>query len=125
VRGFCKDKRNPEVFDFVDVYGNIIDSDIHHNYFGMYTYGHQQGNWSYNKMHDNIQYGFDPHDDSDYLTIHDNEVWGNGNHGIIASKRCNNVSIQNNHVYGGDNAGIFLHRSSDGAIVKSESRWSV
>lgn len=27
---------------------------------------------------DNVMYGFDPHDDSDYLTIHGNDVWGNG-----------------------------------------------
>lgn len=39
VRGFCADKSNPEVFDDVNVYGNIYDSDIHHNYFGVYTYG--------------------------------------------------------------------------------------
>lgn len=38
--------------------------------------------------------GYDPHDDSDYLTIHDNIVYDNNWHGIIASKRCNNVSIQ-------------------------------
>lgn len=31
VRGYCVDKSNPEVFDFVDVYGDIINSDIHHN----------------------------------------------------------------------------------------------
>ena len=45
-------------------------------------------------MHDNSGYGFDPHDDSDFLTIHDSEVYNNGYHGIIASKRCNGVSIQ-------------------------------
>ncbi|CAM9705670.1 unnamed protein product, partial [Choristocarpus tenellus] len=118
VRGFCVEKTNKEVFDYVNVYGDVIESDIHHNYFGMYTYGHQQGNWSNNLMHDNEEYGFDPHDDSDYLTIHDNKVWSNGNHGIIASKRCNNVSIQNNEVWDSINAGLFLHRSSDGAIVK-------
>ena len=27
---------------------------------------------------DNVEYGFDPHDDSDYLTIVGNDVWGNG-----------------------------------------------
>lgn len=27
---------------------------------------------------DNVEYGFDPHDDSDYLIIHGNDVWGNG-----------------------------------------------
>lgn len=40
-----------------------------------------------------------------------------GNHGIIASKRCNNVKIVDNHVCDGINAGLFLHRSSDYAIV--------
>lgn len=68
-------------------------------------------------MHDNIQYGFDPHDDSDYINIVDNEVWDNGNHGIIASKRCNHVVISDNEVYGGGQAGLFLHRSTDNATV--------
>ena len=106
----------------MNVYGNIYDSDIHHMNFGVYTYGHQQGDWRRNKMHDNSGYGFDPHDDSDFLTIHDNEVYDNGYHGIIASKRCNGVSIQGNEVYGGaeTSAGIFLHRSSDDAVVKGE-----
>lgn len=40
-----------------------------------------------------------------------------GNHGIIASKRCDHVTIANNHVSYGVNTGIFLHRSSDHAIV--------
>ncbi|CAM9230349.1 unnamed protein product, partial [Ascophyllum nodosum] len=70
-------------------------------------------------MHDNHQYGFDPHDDSDYLTIARNEVYSNVNHGIIASQRCNNVKIYDNIVYGGGEkaVGIFLHRSSDSAEV--------
>ena len=40
--------------------------------------------WAYNKMHDNWQYGFDPHDDSDYLTIAYNEVYNNVNHGAYS-----------------------------------------
>ncbi|CAM9942410.1 unnamed protein product [Ascophyllum nodosum] len=120
VRGFCTNKTNPEIFDEVNVYGNIYGSDIHHNYYGVYTFGHQQGDWRNNTMRDNTGYGFDPHDDSDYITIHDNVVYNNVNHGIIASKRCNDVSIQGNEVYGGGetSAGIFLHRSSDNATVK-------
>ncbi|CAM9510688.1 unnamed protein product, partial [Hapterophycus canaliculatus] len=120
VRGFCQNKTNPEIFDEVNTYGDIVDSNIHHLFYGHYTYGHLGGLWTGNRMHDNEWYGFDPHDDSDYLTIHNNLVWNNGKHGIIASKRCNHVSIQNNEVWdGGDTAaGIFLHRSSDSAIVK-------
>lgn len=34
------------------------------------------------QVHDNIGYGFDPHDDSDHLTIHNNHVYNNGWHGI-------------------------------------------
>lgn len=44
-----------------------------------------------------------------------------GNHGIIASKRCNDVSIQNNVVYDNLNAGIMLHRSSDHAVVRNNT----
>ena len=118
VRGFCSDKSNPEIFDSVGVYGNIYDSEIHHNYFGHYSYGHQNGDWSRNMVHDNIGYGFDPHDYSRNLTIHDNTVYSNGNHGIIASKWCTDVSIQGNEVYD-SNVGIFLHRSGDRSIVKN------
>lgn len=81
VRGFCVDKSNPDVFETTNVYGDIKNSDIHHMYYGMYSYGHQGGVWVNNNMHDNHQYGFDPHDDSDYLTISNNKVWGNVNHG--------------------------------------------
>ena len=81
VRGFCKDLSNPEVFDEVQVYGDIQNSDIYGMYNGLYSYGHEGGVWTGNKMHDNIQYGFDPHDDSDRLTIANNIVYGNGNHG--------------------------------------------
>ena len=81
VRGFCADKSNPEVFDTSNVFGDIIDSDIHHMYYGMYSYGHQGGVWTNNYMHDNHQYGFDPHDDSDYLVIAYNKVYNNVNHG--------------------------------------------
>ncbi|CAM9858944.1 unnamed protein product [Pylaiella littoralis] len=128
VRGFCNDSSNPEVFDSVGVYGDILRSEIHHNYFGHYSYGHQGGNFSSNEVHHNIGYGLDPHDDSDYMIIHDNHVHNNGWHGIIASKRCDHASIQNNHVHhngliddGGRRTGngIMLHRSSDYGSIKN------
>lgn len=48
VRGFCKDLSNPEMFDEVNVRGDILRSHIHHLYFGHYSYGHQGGNFSFN-----------------------------------------------------------------------------
>lgn len=53
VRGFCTDKSNPEIFDEVNTYGDVIDSDIHHLFYGLYTYGHLGGLWTGNLMHDN------------------------------------------------------------------------
>ena len=120
VRGFCTDKSNPELFDSVGVYGNIYDSEIHHNYYGHYSYGHIGGDWSRNVVHSNVQYGFDPHDRSRNLTIHDNVVYDNGNHGIIASKWCSDVSIQGNTVYN-SKVGIFLHSLGDRATVKNNT----
>lgn len=35
VAGYCKDESNPEIFDRVDVRGDIRFSDIHHNWFGL------------------------------------------------------------------------------------------
>ncbi|CAM9726634.1 unnamed protein product, partial [Ectocarpus sp. 4 AP-2014] len=117
VRGFCEDMSNPEVFDNVSVYGDITNCDIHHMWYGMYSYGHQGGVWTDSLMHDNYVYGFDPHDDSDYLTIRNNTVWNNKNHGIIASKRCDHVVIQDNTVDTSGGSGIMLHRSCDDSEI--------
>ncbi len=38
------------------------------------------------QVHDNVGYGFDPHDDSDYVTINNNHVYNNGWHGISEYK---------------------------------------
>ena len=86
VRGYCTDESNPEIFDRTGVYGNIKRSDIYGMYYGVYTYGHDGGVWTGNVMRDNIQYGFDPHDDSDNIVIANNKVYGNGNHGKGADK---------------------------------------
>lgn len=51
------DVQNLGVFDEVNVYGDIIGSDIHNMYYGMYSYGHQGGVWTDNLMHDNHVYG--------------------------------------------------------------------
>eukprot|EP00903_Cladosiphon_okamuranus_P014539 g13486.t1 len=55
VRGFCVDLSNEDLFERVNVRGDIRFSDIHDNFFGMYTYGHQDGLWEYNLMHDNTE----------------------------------------------------------------------
>ena len=51
VRGFCIDKSNLDLFDRVDVRGNIINCNIHHMWYGMYSYGHIGGVWINNLVH--------------------------------------------------------------------------
>ena len=114
---------SPGLYDKVNVRGDIRNSNIHHNYFGVYTYGHDGGRWIGNEVHHNIKYGLDPHDDSDNLLIEDNDVHDNGNHGIIASKRCHNVVIRNNRSYGNIGNGIMLHRSSNDGVIEGNQSY--
>jgi poly(beta-D-mannuronate) C5 epimerase len=116
------------LFDLVNVYGDILNSRIHHNYFGVYSYGHYGGRWSTNEVDNNIAYGFDPHDDSDYLIIEKNHVHHNGWHGIIASKRCDHGVLRNNssHNNGLDlvnphGHGIMLHRSCNDWLIEGNN----
>lgn len=103
----------------VRVYGNILNSRFHHNYYGVYTYGAYGMTIDGNEFDQNVQYGLDPHDDSDYLTITNNSAHHNGNHGIICSKRCNNLVLRNNKSYSNTGHGIMLHRSTDYSLVEN------
>ncbi len=107
------------IFDFVNVYGDILNSRIHHNYFGVYTYGHYGGHWANNEVDHNAGYGLDPHDDSDYLVIEKNQVHDNGWDGIIASKRCDHLIIRDNVSRANGQNGIILHRSSNDCVVEN------
>ena len=105
-------------FDTTDVFGDIKNSYIHHNYMGIYTYGAFGMNITDNEVAFNEAYGIDPHDDSDSLVITGNFVHDNGNHGIICSQRCdhlvisNNTSVRNRH-------GIMLHRDTNDSFVEN------
>lgn len=43
--------------------------------------------------------------------------WFLGNHGIIASKRCDHLLVKDNESYDNDGSGIMLHKSCDDSIV--------
>ena len=120
----AKDPRNrpygalTNLYNLVNVYGNILRSHIHNNYFGMYSFGAYGMQMMDNEMDHNIGYGFDPHDDSDYLVIEGNNVHHNGAHGIIASQRCNNTIIRNNISWNNGHNGIMLHRYCDDSLIE-------
>jgi parallel beta-helix repeat protein len=114
---FYGDVKN--LYNFVEVYGDILNSRVHHNYFGHYSYGSFGQRLADNEMDHNTGYGFDPHDDSDYLVVENNNVHHNGWHGIIASQRCNNIIIRNNVSWNNGKNGIMLHRYCNDSIIEN------
>lgn len=102
----------------VRTYGSLLNSRVHHNYFGVFTYGAYGMTLDGNEIDHNVKYGLDPHDDSDRLTVTNNAVHHNGHHGIIFSKRCDHPVLRNNSSYSNTGHGIMLHRSVDNALVE-------
>jgi parallel beta-helix repeat protein len=107
------------LYNLVNVYGDILDSRIHHCFFGMYSFGAYGMRMMNNELDNNVGYGFDPHDDSDYLLIENNNVHHNGWHGIIASQRCNNVIVRDNTSWANGKNGIMLHRYCNDSIIEN------
>jgi mannuronan 5-epimerase len=111
----------------VDVLGDVKNSKIHHNHYGVYTFGLQGGEWSGNEVYSNDGYGFDAHDHSDDLVIDSNDVHDNGlvdakgKHGIILSESCLNAQITNNTANGNGGNGIMLHNFADDALVQGNT----
>jgi parallel beta-helix repeat protein len=106
-----------QLYGLADVFGDVHGSTFHHNYFGSYTFGGYCMRWIDNTFANNIQYGLDPHDDSDFLTISGNIFRDNGDHGVICSVECDHLVIVNNQSYGNQH-GIMVHRNSNGALIE-------
>lgn len=99
--------------------GSAIGNHIHDNYFGLYAYGATALRIEDNEVSNNVQYGIDPHDDSNNLLIENNFVHGNGNHGIIVSKRVVYSTIRNNRSVGNRLHGLMLDRESNFNLVEN------
>ncbi len=99
--------------------GNVTGNRIHDNYYGLYTFGATGMIIRDNELYDNVQYGIDPHDDSNNLLIEDNFAHNNGNHGIIVSKRVNYSDIRNNTSAGNRLHGLMLDRQSNYNLVEN------
>lgn len=90
------------------VTGEVINSKIHHNYYGIYTYQAQNMTFRGNEFYENIRYGFDPHDYSHHFVVEDNDAHHNGAHGFIISRGCNNFVFRNNRSYNNADPGSNL-----------------
>ena len=78
------------------VTGEMINSKVHHNYYGIYTYQAQNMTFRGNEFYSNVRYGFDPHDYSHHILVENNIARDNGAHGFIISRGCNNFIFRNN-----------------------------
>ncbi len=85
------------------VTGQVLNSDFHHNYYGIYTFQAQNMLFQGNQFHDNVRYGFDPHDFTHDVTVENNVAYNNGAHGFIISRGCNNFTFRNNRSYNNSN----------------------
>jgi hyaluronan synthase len=101
--------------------GIVRGNKFHDNYFGAYTYGITGMIFQENEFYDNIQYGLDPHDDSNNMLIENNLSHNNGNHGIIISKRCFDNKIINNTSFDNRLHGIMIDRESNNNLIQGNT----
>lgn len=98
--------------------GELLDSRLSYNYYGLYTYEVSGMQIRGNEVHHNILYGIDPHTRSNNLLIENNIAHHNGKQGIILAERCEDSVIRNNVSYSNGIHGIVVYQRSDGTIVE-------
>jgi mannuronan 5-epimerase len=89
----------------------IMNNNIHHLYFGFYSHGVGNIVIENNEIHDNRQYGLDPHTGTHDMIIRNNTVHDNGSIGIICSLNCYHITIENNTIYNNAKMGIMFSRN--------------
>ena len=104
----------------LDYYGSdgslIQNNNIHHNWRAFYSAGVGGITFTKNEVHDNLQYGVDPHSGTHDMYITYNKVYNN-NHGIICSVACYNMHITNNELYNNQKDGIFMDAGSHHSTI--------
>lgn len=104
--------------------GQIIDSRIIGNYYGLYTHRVSGLVIRGNEVASSIKYGIDPHTSSNRLLIEHNLSHHNGKHGIILAEKCSDSIIRNNVVYSNALHGIVLYEGSDDNVVENNVVYS-
>ncbi|MDQ6864450.1 MAG: right-handed parallel beta-helix repeat-containing protein [Thermoproteota archaeon] len=100
--------------------GSIIrNNDIHHVYFGLYTFGVGHMIIENNTIRDSGHYGLDPHTGTHDMIIRNNKVYDNNGSGIICSLNCYNILIENNKVHDNTGDGIDFSRNMYDSIARN------
>lgn len=121
--GYMADESYGVAYRLAGTSGEVVDSDLSYNYYGLYAYQVAGLKVRNSDVHHNLRYGIDPHTDSTNLLIEGNRAYANGKHGIILAERCSNSIIRGNLTY--DNAlhGIVIYDASDGNLVEGNSSY--
>jgi mannuronan 5-epimerase len=99
--------------------GSLIqNNNIHHNWRAFYSAGVGGIMFTKNVVHDNLQYGVDPHSGTHDMYLTYNKVYNN-NHGIICSVKCYNMHIENNELYNNQKDGIFMDAGSHHSTISN------
>ncbi len=109
---------NLNIFGQVNVLGHVVNSHIHDNYIGAYTFGAAGIQWLTNEVDHNAQYGIDLQDHSDRALVQGNNLHHNGNHGLLASINCDQLTISANLSSSNAQCGIQLDQDSDDSMVE-------
>jgi poly(beta-D-mannuronate) C5 epimerase len=100
--------------------GSVIrNNDIHHVYFGLYTFGVGHMIVENNIIRNSGHYGLDPHTGTHDMIIRNNTVYDNNGSGIICSLNCYNILIENNKVHDNAENGIDFSRNMYNSIARN------
>src|SRR5688500_13194914 len=97
----------------------LKNNDIHHIFKGFYSKGMGYMLIEGNRVHDNDEYGIDPHTGTHHMVILNNVVYNNGHIGIICSVDCYNILIEGNEVYNHPSTGIMFSRNMSDSIARN------
>jgi len=111
--------REEEELNLVQVNGRIRNSTLSNNYRGYYSYGARNIIFESNHVHNNDDYGVDPHDDSDGFIAINNTIVNNGGTGLGLSRRCDNSVVSGNKIIGNGNNGILIHDLSNSVVIEN------
>jgi parallel beta-helix repeat protein len=103
--------------------GQIVDSFVSHNFYGVYSYEVDDLVIRSNEMHHNVMYGIDPHTRSNRLVIAGNVSHDNGKHGIILAEECSDSVIRNNVAYNNLHHGIVIYQRSNNNLVEANTAY--
>jgi len=100
--------------------GSILRNDnIHHVYFGLYTFGVGHMIIENNIIRNSGLYGLDPHTGTHDMIIRNNTVYNNKGIGIICSLNCYDIVIENNKVHDNAATGIMFSRNMISSIARN------